>query len=51
MSPPELNGSSLFLEFGGRKGRPTPLIILGDGRAEKAFWQGDIWVIGFEKLA
>ena len=26
MNPPELNGSSLFLEFGGRKGRPTSLI-------------------------
>ena len=45
MRAPELNGSSLFLEFGGRKGRPTPLTILGDGgRAEKTFWQGDILV-------
>ena len=31
-------------EFGGRKGRRTPLAILGDGRAEKAFCQGDILV-------
>ena len=40
MNPPELNGSSLFLDFGGRKGRPTPLTISGGGSA----WIGPLGI-------
>ena len=62
MNPPELNGSSLFLDFGGRKGRPTPLTISGGGSAwigplgitgptEVCGWDGwdlwDLWKCGF----
>ena len=35
MNPPELNGSSLFLEFGGRKGRPTSLTIFNEAASER----------------
>ena len=35
MNPPELNGSSLFLEFGGRKGRPTALTIFNEAASER----------------